>query len=257
MDFSRTFAYGSIKNLHPHPLNKKLYGEQKSDIKLVESIKAHGVLSPIVVNKKKQILSGHRRWLAAKEVGLTSVPLTGFKGTTAEEELLLIESNRQREKTAEQRAREFIELKRIESELAKERLTLSQGRGIKGPVNLPDVKGDARDIAAEKTGFKSRTAEKLEKIVQAADEGNKKAREALNKINETGRGVDSAYERTLKKQQRKVVKSAVQNRVVELRKLFSHKVELQASKDEGRFNLFFYKQTEAQIREIAKALGCV
>lgn len=255
MDFSRTFAYGAVKNLRPHPLNEKLYGEQKSDKELVESIKTHGVLSPIVVNKKKQILSGHRRWLAAKEAGLTSVPLTGFQGTPTEEELFLIESNRQREKTAEQRGREFKELKRIEADILAQQESERKKAGnlTRTQANLPKS-SEARDIAAEKAGLKSRTAEKLEQIVDAADKGNKQARKQLDAINETGRGVDPAH-RALFKQKKKEQKSVSHSKADELRKLFSRKVELQAARDDGRFNLIFWKQTEAQVREIAKALA--
>ena len=45
---------------------------------LAESIKKHGIIQPIIVRKKEfyyEIIAGERRWRAAKEAGLTKVPV--------------------------------------------------------------------------------------------------------------------------------------------------------------------------------------
>ena len=56
----------SVNEFTPHPLNEKVYGSPKVDEKLIESIEKVGVLQPIIVNRNKQIVSGHRRWQACK-----------------------------------------------------------------------------------------------------------------------------------------------------------------------------------------------
>lgn len=52
--------------------------DDESMVKLVESIRAHGVLNPIIVrecgNGAYEIISGHRRWYASRLAGLTTVP---------------------------------------------------------------------------------------------------------------------------------------------------------------------------------------
>jgi hypothetical protein len=58
-------------------------------------------------------------------------------------------------------AREFKELKRIETEPAKERMSA----GGKGVAILPHLLGKSRDKAAAMVGMGARTAEKFEKIV--------------------------------------------------------------------------------------------
>ena len=58
----------SVNEFTPHPLNEKVYGSPKPDKELIESIEKVGVLQPIVVNRNKQILSGHRRWQACKTI---------------------------------------------------------------------------------------------------------------------------------------------------------------------------------------------
>jgi ParB family chromosome partitioning protein len=73
-----------------HPF--KLYeGQRLSD--MVESIKHHGVIVPIVVRKindKFEILSGHNRVNAAKLAGLTEVPSIVKEGLTEEEATLIV-----------------------------------------------------------------------------------------------------------------------------------------------------------------------
>lgn len=69
--------------------------------KLIESIKDNGVLSPIIVrnvNGKYEIISGHRRVHACKQLGITSIP--AFIKQDISDELatvLMVDSNIQRE----------------------------------------------------------------------------------------------------------------------------------------------------------------
>jgi ParB-like chromosome segregation protein Spo0J len=227
-----------MKNLILHPLNEKIYGAQKPDSELVESVRQHGVLNPILIDRKKQILSGNRRFLAAQQVGRKEIPAIVFAGTETEAELILIESNRQRIKTQDQRNREAVELLRIEKELAKDR----QSRG--GQEKVPQVLGEAGEAIAKVAKRLGESAETTRRRIAIVEAG----------ITQGERSVERVYREEVK-QKKKQQKTETQIRVFELQKLFYKKVELQASKDKGRFNLFFYKQTEAQIREIAKALA--
>lgn len=83
-----------IKPFHEHPF--RLYeGERLDD--MVESIREHGVLSPVIVWKKKngyEMLAGHNRLNAAKIAGLTEIPAI-VKTELSEEEayVYVIETN--------------------------------------------------------------------------------------------------------------------------------------------------------------------
>lgn len=63
-----------IVPFHNHPF--RLYeGERLDD--MVESIKEHGILIPVIVQKvadKYEMLAGHNRWNAAKIVGIKDIP---------------------------------------------------------------------------------------------------------------------------------------------------------------------------------------
>lgn len=83
-----------IKPFHDHPFH--LYqGERLDD--MVESIREHGVLNPVIVRKKGkdfEMLSGHNRQNAARIAGLLEIPAIVKEGLTDEEAYVyVIETN--------------------------------------------------------------------------------------------------------------------------------------------------------------------
>ena len=68
-------AVTKLKEFENHPYKVKHDDEMEM---LIESIKEHGILSPIIVrpleNDEYEIISGHRRLFASKRAGLTEVP---------------------------------------------------------------------------------------------------------------------------------------------------------------------------------------
>jgi ParB family chromosome partitioning protein len=66
-----------IAQLQPNPLQPRGAITPESLVDLVDSIREHGILEPLVVAKTPagfQIIAGERRWRAAKLAGLTHVP---------------------------------------------------------------------------------------------------------------------------------------------------------------------------------------
>ena len=67
---------------------------------LMESIRTHGVLSPLLARSKGdgyELVSGHRRRLAAQKLGLPTVPVLVREMTDDEAVILMVDSNLQRE----------------------------------------------------------------------------------------------------------------------------------------------------------------
>src|SRR3989344_1802591 len=70
-------TYIDINILQPNPLQPRGLITPESLVDLVDSIREHGILEPIVAAETPagyQIIAGERRWRAAKIVGLTQVP---------------------------------------------------------------------------------------------------------------------------------------------------------------------------------------
>ena len=83
-----------IEPFHDHPFH--LYeGERLDD--MVESIREHGVLNPVIVRKKGggyEMLSGHNRQNAAKIAGLSEIPAIVKEGLSDEEAYVyVVETN--------------------------------------------------------------------------------------------------------------------------------------------------------------------
>ena len=93
----------SIEKLHPfenHPY--KVQDNEEMDI-LAESIKAHGVVSPIIVRPLEntadeyEIISGHRRVMASRKAGITEVPALVVSLDRDAAAIVLVDSNLHRE----------------------------------------------------------------------------------------------------------------------------------------------------------------
>ncbi|MGM9517798.1 MAG: ParB/RepB/Spo0J family partition protein [Acidaminococcus sp.] len=68
----------AVKNLRPNPYQPRTVFDPDKLKELVESVKHSGVIQPLIVRKKGrqyEIVAGERRWRAAKEAGLSKVPV--------------------------------------------------------------------------------------------------------------------------------------------------------------------------------------
>jgi phage N-6-adenine-methyltransferase len=180
----------SPKDLKQHPLNLEIYGIEVSDSDLIESIKTKGILEPIVIKEDGTIISGHRRWLAATELKLKTIPcrIISFSDAADEEESL-IEYNRQREKIFSQKMKEADHLKKIETAKAKKRESL----GGQGKAILPDLKGQTRDVVAEKIGMKPRTFDKASTVWEKAKSGDEVATKLVKELDAKDCTVNKAH----------------------------------------------------------------
>lgn len=94
-----------IQQLSPNklmPFQKHPYQvrEDAAMDELVDSIRVHGVLSPLLARPKGEgyeLVSGHRRRLAAQKLGLPTVPVLVREMTDDEAVILMVDSNLQRE----------------------------------------------------------------------------------------------------------------------------------------------------------------
>jgi ParB-like chromosome segregation protein Spo0J len=163
-------AYRVADTLHPHPLNERVYDAERDDSDLRRSIAAHGILTPITIDQHNTILAGHRRWRAACALTLESVPVIMREiDNPLEAELVLIESNRQREKTASERMHEADNLTRIFADEARRRMLA----GKDDPrATLREGRSRTDAAVAEAVGMKERTYRKTKSVYDTAHDEN-------------------------------------------------------------------------------------
>jgi len=198
------------EELEPHPKNGEIYGDTESAGDLnetfINSVREKGVLEPLVITNGKQIISGHRRWLAAKATDTDRVPVrkSEFDSDLAEREAL-IEFNRQREKTPGQIVNEFEEMLAIEEDRAKERKIANLKQGDEQPerenFHTRD-EGRATERAAEKVNadVSGRTLQKGKTVKDKAEsddepeEVREAAREAWDGLQSGKESFNGAYQ---------------------------------------------------------------
>lgn len=90
-----------VRAIYPfenHPF--KVVDDEKMD-DLVESIKANGILTPVLVRPDDEgtyeMISGHRRLHAAKRAGLSRIPAIVKEMTTDDATIAMVDANVQRE----------------------------------------------------------------------------------------------------------------------------------------------------------------
>jgi ParB family chromosome partitioning protein len=76
---SKTYFAAGIEELYPSPEQPRRKFDETKLLELAESMKAHGVIVPLVVRPRRDggyfLIAGERRWRAAQRAGLHEVPV--------------------------------------------------------------------------------------------------------------------------------------------------------------------------------------
>jgi hypothetical protein len=169
-----------LTDLRPHPANASIYGDG-ADAGFIENVKKVGILTPLLVTSDGRIISGHRRWRAAQECGLETVPTLPF-GSTDEDDIVeaLVLSNRDsRKRTNEQIGREMRVLEEIAARRQKKKPGSVSKQKDSEKINIYTVDINAAaaprrsmgcmEIAAAQVGVDKMTAYRLVDSVNAID----------------------------------------------------------------------------------------
>lgn len=155
----------AVSSLTPHPLNSTLYGDSLPE-DLISSIKHNRVLQPLTILDCGTILSGHRRYAAAKELGHETVPVIVVDiPNELDQRVYIVTANVQRQKSNLQLAREAQALMNVEAERAK----LRQSQGGKLKEKIPGA-GQSRDLVGDQLGMSGRTVDACVAIAEFIDE---------------------------------------------------------------------------------------
>lgn len=162
--------------LHPDPENDQIYGafdpDKKEDKQLIEEMQELGLLQPLLVRRHPVfpneyiIVSGHRRFCAAKAAGIERVEVLVMNTNTPEEiaqaKLAISVSNHTRNRSNPAlQAREIEHAEKYIQELRK--------------LNPDKYKGKrTREVIAEELGISEKTVARTQRITKKADETTKK-----------------------------------------------------------------------------------
>lgn len=114
MSDTQQVLFLELDTIQPNPLQPRGLIAPDSLNDLIQSIKEHGIIEPLVVAKTPagyQIIAGERRWRAAKMAGLTTVPVL-IKETTSRGmlEMAIVENVQREDLNPIERAQAFQRL---------------------------------------------------------------------------------------------------------------------------------------------------
>lgn len=256
-----------VDMLQPNPLQARGLINPEALAELVNSIKEHGILEPIVAAQTPagyQIIAGERRWRAAKAAGLRRVPVV-VKTTTTRGmlELAIVENVQREDLNPLERAQAFqrlseefgLSLAEIANRIGKSESYISNAIRL---LNLPDAikdglmsqaisEGHARAIAGlgdmklMVDAYKIILAESAS--VRAAEELARKLKSKINKP--VIKRIDRIHSDELSEME------------VQLSKALSGKVKISQSMVQARMTIILnghLEETSEKLRDILKKL---
>jgi len=202
-------------------------------LELTESIKNHGVISPILVREvglnQYEVIAGERRLRASKKAGLETIPcLVDQKQDQDALESALIENLQREDLNAVEEARGYDRLKR-EFGLTQDEVASSTGKArstIANSLRLLNLSSKVLDMLA--SGQIEKGHAKL-LASMSADDAEKAANNIIkNKLSVKELSGISASKKTTPKSIKKTKDTDLLNVEVEMSEGFGHKVEIEA-----------------------------
>lgn len=161
-----------IKDIHPfkdHPF--KVLDDDKMD-ELVESIKANGVFSPVLIRPREEggyeMISGHRRLHASEKAGLISIPAIIKEMSDDEAVIAMVDSNVQREEILPSERAWSLKMKMDAVRRQGTRTDLTLGHD--GPKLAAEEVGDSVGISPRQVKRYVRLTELVPELLSLVDE---------------------------------------------------------------------------------------
>ncbi|MDP0491940.1 MAG: ParB/RepB/Spo0J family partition protein [Verrucomicrobiota bacterium JB023] len=147
----------SIDKVVPSPLQPRMHFVEGELDELMESIRHHGVIQPLIVRPvdgKLELIAGERRWRASKKVGLDKVPVIEREATDREVlEMALIENLQRADLNPMEEASGYVRLAR-EFGLKQEEIAKTVGKSrasVANSMRLLDLHKDVQPLVAQGT----------------------------------------------------------------------------------------------------------
>ena len=250
----------SISEVVKSPLQPR--GDIPEDhlLELVESIRAHGVIQPLItrlVGGKYELIAGERRWRACQQLGLETVPVIAREATDREVlEMALVENLQRQDLNAIEEANGYVKLAK-EFDMKQDEIAKRVGKSratVANSMRLLDLQKDIQKFVADGLlsvghakailGIKVKreqravadqvmrqglTVRATEKLVQKLQSGDPGTGEKVNK-----RNTDPETEAMIR---------ALASR---LREHFTTHVSISHSEKKGRIELEYYGNDDLQ-----------
>ncbi len=245
-----------LSKITPNPKQPRKYFDDEAMAELSESIRIHGIIQPLVLNKvgeKFVIVAGERRYRAAKLAGFDSVP--AVVKTMSEEqarEIALIE-NLQRENLNPieegEALKQLMELNKMTQEEVAKRVSKSRSNvaNTMRLLALPEaVKGLIRD--GRLSAGHARALLPIKDELRQAEYARKIVEKGLS-VREVEKGVKEILNPELKKkkmteEQRERMSLEMKNLILDMQRAFGTRVRAVGNENKGRIYIDYYTKDD-------------
>lgn len=152
---SQANANASIENIVPSPLQPRKHFSKEQLEELVDSIRQHGIIQPLIVRKvngKMELIAGERRWRASKQLGLKEVPIRVREATDHEVlEMALIENIQRKDLDPIEEAQGYVRLAK-EFEMKQDIIAKRVGKSrasVANAMRLLELHPSIQDLVAQ------------------------------------------------------------------------------------------------------------
>lgn len=169
-EFVQMLSPEKLLPFEKHPFQVR---EDESLEELMESIRCYGVLSPLLARPKGEgyeLVSGHRRRLAAQKLGLEAVPVLVREMSDDEAVILMVDSNMQREHL-QPSEKAFAYKMKLEALKHQGKAALSQVATKSGRVDTASVIGEQAGESRDQVFRYIRLTNLVPPLLKLVDEG--------------------------------------------------------------------------------------
>jgi len=144
----------ALNKVVPSPLQPRSRIPEEQLNELLDSIRQHGVIQPLIVRPvgdKLELIAGERRWRACAKLGVDTVPVISREATDREVlEMALIENLQRQDLNAIEEAAGYVRLAK-EFEMKQEDIAKSVGKSrasVANSMRLLDLQKDVQNLLA-------------------------------------------------------------------------------------------------------------
>ncbi len=260
-DDSKRVREVSIDLVVPSPLQPRTQFVESPLDELVESIRQHGVIQPLIVrpvNGKFELIAGERRWRASHKLGLPTVPVIEREASDREVlEMALIENLQREDLNPMEEAAGYVRLAK-EFSMKQEEIATRVGKSrasVANAMRLLDLHGDVQLMVAKGqmsvghakaiVSIKDQTTQLLaaDQIIRKQLNVRAAERLAQSLANPSSPGQDSAKKAATPPREVDVQIRSLTNR---LREHLATHVAIHHSQKKGRIEIEYYGDDDLQ-----------
>ncbi|WP_040214758.1 ParB/RepB/Spo0J family partition protein [Clostridium polynesiense] len=242
----------NINDIKPNNQQPRKHFDEAKIMELSESIKQHGIIQPLVLNKEEDnyvIIAGERRWRAAKKAGIMEVPAVIMNLTESEVlEISLIENIQRQDLNPIEEALAFKKLIQ-DFKLTQEELSSKIGRSrtaITNTMRLLNLDKRVQDYVIDGV-----ISEGHGRTLLSIEDGDIQYSLAQQVIDEklSVRQLEALIKNLDKKKSKpsdKKVNPYYNDVKLRLQNYFGTKVNINAKKNKGKIEIEYYSEDDLQ-----------